>query len=181
MLLTKWWFVVRTVCKDQSDQVGHHLWLGVVLSLLSLWETWWFSASVHFHVIRAIAEIIGMFSTDLRPWMKTSNACDDPWKACCICSSRPRTKSAGKYYQLYKLLLTGVCIRISWFLFAKRWWPSVILFQIVTQQKTLFEGVYLCSGALVNTYTVIIIYEAFSKTRGCACELLACSPNFCFS
>ena len=57
----------------------------------------------------------------------------------------------------------------------------MILFQIVTQQKALFEGVYLLSAVLVNTYTVIIIYEAFSKTRGCACELLACSPNFCFS
>ena len=54
-------------CKDQSDQDSHHLRLGVVLSLLSLWEQDGFPASLHFHGIRAIAEIIGMFSTDLRP------------------------------------------------------------------------------------------------------------------
>lgn len=47
------------------------------------------------HGIRAIAEIIGMFSTDLRPEMKISNACNDPWKVFCIFSSRQRTKLAG--------------------------------------------------------------------------------------
>ena len=36
-----------------------------------------------------------MFSIDLRPEMKISNACNDPWKAFCNCSSRPRTKLAG--------------------------------------------------------------------------------------
>ena len=59
------------------------------------------------HGIRAIAEIIGMFSTDLRPEMKISNACNDPWKAFCICSSRPRTKWAGFVYEVL-----GKCLSI---------------------------------------------------------------------
>ena len=29
--------------------------------------------------VRPIAEIVGMFSTDLRPEKKIGNACDDPW------------------------------------------------------------------------------------------------------
>ena len=42
------------------------------------------------HGIRAIAEIIGMFSTDLLPEMKISNACNDPWKAFCMATGSPR-------------------------------------------------------------------------------------------
>ena len=86
------------------------------------------------------------------------------------------------YYQLYMLLLTGVCICISWFLFSKdggrRWyyfrlWPN-------KTNKTSIEREYLCSAVLVNTYTIIIIYEALSKTRVCAsglCSLATGSPH----
>ena len=31
------------------------------------------------HGIRLIAEIVGMFSADLRPEKKIRNTCDDPW------------------------------------------------------------------------------------------------------
>ena len=48
----------------------------------------------------ALAEVIGMFPTDLRPEMKISNASNDPWKAFCICSSRPRIKLAGFVYEV---------------------------------------------------------------------------------
>ena len=56
----------------------------------------------------ALAEEIGMFPTDSCPEMKISNACNDPWKAFCICSSRPRTKLAGLVYEVlgkYLLIL----------------------------------------------------------------------------